>query len=165
MAPLPMLKLAGLLVKTLAKPVANRLKVEAGKHPKLSAYIVYIGQFAHQISSRANVLAAGYRFLGVKPLLKEEALSKGVNFLSESLVFTVAGAVIVVEYARSEAKSAEKSAIANAKEEAYRKAVSDRIEALEQRISDLESSMSGDSKVLHFIFALFMLDEYIYDIL
>ena len=80
-AGLPLLKLAGLLVKTLSKPVATRIKIEAAKHEKLSTFCIFLGQTAHQISSRANVLALGYKFVGVKPLLAEDALIKGANFM------------------------------------------------------------------------------------
>ncbi len=56
MAGLPLLKLAGLLVKTIAKPVATRLKIESVKHPNFQRYCKNMGQFAHQIGSRVNVL-------------------------------------------------------------------------------------------------------------
>lgn len=63
-AGLPLLKLAGLLVKTLSKPVATRLKVEAAKRPHVSQVIGQLGQVLHQMSSRFNVFASGYRFVG-----------------------------------------------------------------------------------------------------
>ena len=56
MAGLPLLKLSGLLVKTIAKPVATRLKIESVKHPNFQRVCKSIGQLAHQIASRVNVL-------------------------------------------------------------------------------------------------------------
>ena len=53
----------------------------------------------------------------MKPLPVEDAISKGVNFLSESFVFTVAGTIILIEYNRNEKKNAEKAKIAQEKEE------------------------------------------------
>jgi hypothetical protein len=76
MAPLPLLKLAGLLVKTLAKPVANRVKVEATRHPRLSLVCTSVGQLLHQVTSRINVMAQGYKVLNIDPLPEEE----GENF-------------------------------------------------------------------------------------
>ena len=55
MAGLPLLKLAGLLVKTIAKPVATRLKIESFKHPNFQTACKKMGQFAHQVASRVNV--------------------------------------------------------------------------------------------------------------
>ena len=69
---IPFLKLAGLLVKTLAKPIAQRIKIEASRHPRFSVYCTSLGQAVHHISSRINILASGYKFFGVKPLPPEE---------------------------------------------------------------------------------------------
>ena len=38
-----------------------------------------------------------YKIVAVQPLGKEEAVQKGVNFLSELFIFTVAGTVVVLE--------------------------------------------------------------------
>lgn len=50
-------------VRTLAKPVANKMKKEAANHPLFSSACVYCGQKIHYFSSRANVLALGYFIL------------------------------------------------------------------------------------------------------
>ncbi|KAK9131973.1 hypothetical protein Scep_011501 [Stephania cephalantha] len=42
---LPFVKLGTLALKTFAKPIANRLKKEAGIHPKFRQFIVNIAQF------------------------------------------------------------------------------------------------------------------------
>lgn len=130
MAPLPLLKLAGLLVKTIAKPVATRLKVEARKHPTFSRICIKVGELSHQVTSRMNVIASGYKILGVNPLPEEEALSRGVNFLSESFVFTVAGTIIIVEYSRSETKNALKAQKAAEEESRFRQYLDDKFAAL-----------------------------------
>jgi len=95
--PLPLLKLVGLFVKTIAKPVANRMKVESSKHPNFSNVCITVGQFSHYINTRINVFATGFKFVGVKPLENEKALSEGIGFLSEAVVFTVAGGIIIYE--------------------------------------------------------------------
>lgn len=121
------------------------MKVEARKHPTFTKTCVTIGELSHQITSRMNVLASGYKFLGVSPLEKEEALSKGIDFLSEAFIFCVAGSIIIIEYARSEVKAAQK-----AKEQAESDAqfrnylegkfnrLSDETEILHRRIRELE---------------------------
>ena len=53
----PALKLVGLLVKSISKPIANRMKTEAGKHPNLSKFCIQIGQTMHQLISRVNVIS------------------------------------------------------------------------------------------------------------
>lgn len=91
MAGLPFLKLAGLFVKTISKPVATRMKTSAGRHPNLSLLCVWLGETSHQFMSRMNVMASGYKFVGAKPLPAEEALKQGIDVLSEAIVFFVAG--------------------------------------------------------------------------
>ena len=59
MAAVPVAKVASLLVRTLAKPIATKLKKEAGRHPFLSKTSQVIGQQLHSITSRINVNTAG----------------------------------------------------------------------------------------------------------
>lgn len=94
-------------MKTLAKPLAARLKVEAKHYPSFYKLCISSGQFAHQITSRLNVIASGYKVIRINPVAEEEALDLGISFLSESFVFAVAGTIIVVEYTRNEIKKAE----------------------------------------------------------
>jgi hypothetical protein len=56
---IPFAKVASLLVRTLAKPIATKLKKEAALHPVLSTTSQFIGQRIHSISSRINVTTAG----------------------------------------------------------------------------------------------------------
>ena len=59
MAAIPVAKVASLLVRTLAKPIATKLKKEAALHPLLSSASQFIGQRMHSVSSRINVTTAG----------------------------------------------------------------------------------------------------------
>eukprot|EP01031_Cornospumella_fuschlensis_P041124 gene41124-50171_t len=142
MAPLPLLKLAGLLVKTLAKPVANRIKIEARKHPKLSALCVRMGQMSHQLTSRITIISQGYRVLNVDPLPEEEALSRGINILSETFVFTVAGTLLTFEYARSEAKSAQKAQQIEEQDRQFRAYLEQRFEAQQRELQGLQTQLT-----------------------
>lgn len=152
-------------MKTIAKPVATRMKVEARKHPNFSKVCITIGEFSHQITSRMNVLASGYKILGVNPLPEEEALARGINFLSESFVFVVAGSIIIIEYARSEAKSALKAQQAAEAEAQFRQyleskfdALSSDIQILNERIKNLE--IAAEEQVRSFCFLVSLMLSY-----
>ncbi len=129
-------------MKTIAKPVASRMKVEAKKHPNMMKTCLYVGQFTYQITARINLLAqGGIKVLKINPLPEEDALSRGVNFLSECFVFTVAGTIIIIEYNRSETKSAIKS-----KKDAEREAdFLARLGALESQLAELKSNEQSNT--------------------
>ncbi|KAI4972844.1 hypothetical protein ZWY2020_003769 [Hordeum vulgare] len=44
MAALPVMKLGTLLLRTLSKPIANRLKSQAAVHPKFGDFVISIAQ-------------------------------------------------------------------------------------------------------------------------
>jgi len=56
---LPVVKLATLALKTACKPIANRLKKEAGYHPKFRSFIIAIAR-SHFPFSRSHV--SSFRF-------------------------------------------------------------------------------------------------------
>jgi len=107
-AALPLSKLAGLLIKTLAKPVAKRIKHEFSRSQITQGALISVGEATHQITSRLTIWSAGYKVRSVKPLEHEEALKKGAEFLGESLVFFVGGAVVVWEYNNTKEKERQK---------------------------------------------------------
>lgn len=100
-----------------------------------------MGQASHQIMSRINVMAKGYKILGIEPLPEAEALSRGIDIFSEIFIFAVGGSIMVFEYARSEAKSAQKAAAAAKAEADYRAYIENRFVEAEQRIVALESRL------------------------
>lgn len=103
-------------IKTAAKPVAAYFKAEAPKSPVFSKICAAIGQSVHKLSSRLNVLVSGYKFVGVKPLEHDVALSKGVEYVAEFIVIGASGGIIMIEFSRSEKKNAIKAAKQAAKE-------------------------------------------------
>lgn len=134
-------------MKTLSKPLTNRLKKEAKRFKNFSNVCVSVGQLTHQFSSRATALASGFRVKEINPLPEEEALARGISFVSETFLFLVAGGIIVIEFNRSEEKNAQKAAAAKQKEEEFRQyleerfaAVDTRMQHLEERIAQLEVS-------------------------
>lgn len=145
---IPFFKLAALLVRTLAKPIASRIKIEATRHPVYRQYCTRLGQGVHHLSSRINILASGYQFFGVKPLPAEEALNMGVNFLSEFIIFLVGGIVVIVEYRRGEKASEKKAIETRAKEKATKEELDARFDALEQKINSLRAEIEEERKVI-----------------
>jgi len=137
MAPLPLLKLFGLLVKTLSKPLAARMKTEAKRKAKFSSLCIFVGQQSHQITSRLTALASGFRVLTINPLAEEEALSQGISFLSEFFVFSVAGGIIIIEFARSELKNAQKAEQTVKAEAEFRQYLEDRFSNLDQKLESM----------------------------
>lgn len=137
-------------MKTLAKPFATRLKIEARNHKSISKLCTVTGEAVHQITSRLNVLASGYKVLGIAPLPEEQALAQGINFLSESFIFLVAGGIIVIEYTRSEYKSAKKAqklADEDAKFKGYLESkfteLSEEVHRLNSTVSQLEETVKA----------------------
>ena len=58
---IPLLKLGGLAIRTIAKPVSKRLKIEAGRQQGLKSACITVGQWSHQFTSFINITAAGHR--------------------------------------------------------------------------------------------------------
>jgi len=130
-AGLPLLKLGTLFVKTISKPLASRLKIEAQKRPLLGRMCQGVGDGIHYMYSRGNVVASGYKFVGVKPLPVQEAVSDGAGVIAEGLVVGFSVFAVVVESLRSAKSNAQKAE--KAAEEKRREA-----EALEARFLKLE---------------------------
>lgn len=110
-------KLGVLVVRTLSKPLAARIKAHVAAHPELEPLCVGLGQVTHRLSATLTVLAAGHRTVEVKPLDRPTALNRGADVVGEAVVFSVAGATIIFEVTRSRYKSA---AAELAREEAQR---------------------------------------------
>ncbi|KAL7212986.1 hypothetical protein ACSBR2_015647 [Camellia fascicularis] len=105
---LPLLKLGTLVLKTLSKPIASRLKKEAGKHPKFRKVIVDMAQANHRLTTTMQRRIYGHATdVEIRPLNEEKAVQAAVDLLGEFFVFSVAGVALILEVqrsARSEAK-------------------------------------------------------------
>nr|XP_033511302.1 OPA3-like protein isoform X2 [Nicotiana tomentosiformis] len=108
---LPLLKLGTLALKTLSKPIAARLKKEAGLHPKFRHLIISMAQANHRMTTTMQRRLYGHATdVGIRPLNEEKAVQAAVDLLGEFFVFSVAVAALVFEVqrsARSEAKKEE----------------------------------------------------------
>ena len=138
MAGLPLLKLSALLVKTISKPVAAFMKAQAQKEKRLADIFCHMGQSLHYVSSRINVIASGYKFVGVKPLPADQALNDGVGVFSEMLVLSISATLVVYEYERSANKEIIKNEKLSAEKAHQRYLTEARFQGIENRLHRIE---------------------------
>mmetsp|Transcript_19178 Transcript_19178/g.26587 ORF Transcript_19178/g.26587 Transcript_19178/m.26587 type:complete len:200 (-) Transcript_19178:1071-1670(-) len=139
---LPIAKLAGLLIKTLSKPVSKRIKHEFAQYETSQRLLVGIGQASHQLSSRMTIIASGYKVRSIKPLEHEKALSSGADLVGESFVLMVSAGIVVYEYDRSSKKEEKKRQ--NLLEE--QAALDAKLLSLDARLKALEKVVKSNSQ-------------------
>ncbi|KAJ0971150.1 hypothetical protein J5N97_019109 [Dioscorea zingiberensis] len=144
---LPLVKLGSLAVKTLSKPIAYRLKKEAGNYPKFRLFIISIAQANHRFSTslqrRLNSRATNTE---IRPLDEEKAVQAAADLLGEVFVFLVGGAVVIFEVQRSarsesrkeEARKQELQVLKQKEEDLVRE-----VEELKQKIHEIETLARG----------------------
>eukprot|EP00540_Astrosyne_radiata_P019450 CAMPEP_0116829560 /NCGR_PEP_ID=MMETSP0418-20121206/4283_1 /TAXON_ID=1158023 /ORGANISM="Astrosyne radiata, Strain 13vi08-1A" /LENGTH=165 /DNA_ID=CAMNT_0004458581 /DNA_START=64 /DNA_END=561 /DNA_ORIENTATION=- len=128
----------------MAKPLSKRIKHDFSRFRITQQMLVGIGQASHQITSRMTIWSSGYTVRSIPSLEEKEALKTGAEFIGESVVVLVSGAVIVWEYNRSteasKAKEEKKRAQAKAEREELQMslcALDVRLKALEEKIDKL----------------------------
>ncbi|MCD7454143.1 hypothetical protein HAX54_023625 [Datura stramonium] len=135
---LPLLKLGTLALKTLSKPIAARLKKEAGLHPKFRNLIISIAQANHRMTTTMQRRIYGHATdVGIRPLNEEKAVQAAVDLLGEFFVFSVTVAALVFEVQRSSRAEAKKEGLRRQEMEKLRQ----RDEALEKDMEDLKSKI------------------------
>ncbi|KAG5233308.1 optic atrophy protein [Salix suchowensis] len=144
---LPAVKLGTLALKTICKPIANRLKKEAGLHPKFRHFIINMAQANHRFTTRMQRRIYGRSVDAViRPLDEEKAVQASADLIGELFVFSVAGAAVIFEVqrsSRSEARKEEKrrqeiEAMMQRDEELARE-----IQALKQKLDEVEQLARG----------------------
>ncbi|GKU96322.1 hypothetical protein SLEP1_g9571 [Rubroshorea leprosula] len=87
---LPLAKLGTLALRTLCKPIANRLKKEAGLHPRFRQFIINIAQANHRFTTRMQRRIYGHAVdVVIRPLNEEKAIQAAAELLGELFVFSV----------------------------------------------------------------------------
>ncbi|KAI8904036.1 optic atrophy 3 protein-domain-containing protein [Gorgonomyces haynaldii] len=94
-------KVASLLLKTLAKPIAGSIKQQAKEHPRFNEFCISIAQRFHRFESQMRMQFLDYEKSKIRPLNDVKAVEQGANLLSELIVFGVAVTTIVLETWRS----------------------------------------------------------------
>ncbi|EEB18446.1 conserved hypothetical protein [Pediculus humanus corporis] len=103
-------KLGFLLLRTLSKPIANTCKERAKQSPIFRKYICLPPAYFYnwcEVKTKMWILNLGQP-VQVPPLNEAMAIELGANLLGEGILFTVAAAVLIIEYARQSAKQAAK---------------------------------------------------------
>ncbi|XP_037495747.1 OPA3-like protein isoform X3 [Jatropha curcas] len=108
---LPVVKLGTLALKTVCKPIANRLKKEAGLHPRFRQFIINIAQANHRFTTTVQRRIYGHATnVAIRPLDEEKAVQAAADLIGELFVFTVAAGAVTFEVqssSRSEARKEE----------------------------------------------------------
>ena len=132
--PLPLLKLAFLLVRQASKPVAKYIAGRAREYRVFKDWIcVPIAQRVHRWEVKAKMRSLNLgtsKVTKVPPLSEARAVEQGSELLSEVLVYSIASFIVVYEYNRSSEKEQEKEE----RLEAERVAVRARVTELEERV-------------------------------
>ncbi|XWS54118.1 hypothetical protein CRYUN_Cryun10bG0061200 [Craigia yunnanensis] len=144
---LPVVKLGTLALKTLCKPIASRLKKEAGLHPRFRQFIINIAQANHQFTTRMQRRIYGHATeVAIRPLDEEKAVQAAADLLGELFVFTVAGAAVIFEVQRSSRSEARKEELRKQELEEMKQRDKDlarEVELLKQKIEELEQLARG----------------------
>ncbi|XP_010279218.1 PREDICTED: OPA3-like protein [Nelumbo nucifera] len=153
---LPVVKLGTLALKTACKPVAARLKKEAGLHPRFRQFIINIAQANHRFTTTMQRRIYGHATdVEIRPLNEEKAVQVASDLLGELFVFTVAGAAVIFEVQRSSRSEARKEALRRQELEAMKQKDEElerEIELLRRKLEELDhlSKGRGLSGILNF---------------
>ena len=110
-----MIKLGGLIVRTLTKPLAKVIKSQSKLHPQLNSVCYTLGQQQHRLLIRFHMGYRGVSNFVIKDMPNDQAVEKGADLVGELMIFSVAVAVASFEYQRSSTSSKEKERIAEEK--------------------------------------------------
>ncbi|KAI4306427.1 hypothetical protein L6164_029704 [Bauhinia variegata] len=144
---LPLLKLGTLALRTLSKPVANRLKHQAAIHPRFNQFIIDIAQANHRIQTRMYRRIYNHATdVEIRPLNEEKAVQAAVDLIGELFVFTVAGALLIFEVQRSARSEGRKEELRKKELEVMRhrnEALALEVDLLKIRLQSLEKLAKG----------------------
>ncbi|GLT41062.1 hypothetical protein SLA2020_151520 [Shorea laevis] len=144
---LPLAKLGTLALRTLCKPIANRLKKEAGLHPRFRQFIINIAQANHRFTTRMQRRIYGHAVdVAIRPLNEEKAIQAAAELLGELFVFSVAGAAVIFEVQRSARSEAQKEELRKQELEAMKQRddeLSREVEVLKLKLNELEKLARG----------------------
>ncbi|KAL3509263.1 hypothetical protein ACH5RR_028664 [Cinchona calisaya] len=144
---LPVAKLGTLVLKTFCKPIAKRIKKEAGFHPQFRLFIANLAQANHQLTTTVQRQIYGRATdVAIRPLNEEKAVQAAADLLGELFVFTVAGTAVILEWQRSSRSEARKEEMRKKELEALKQRDDDlsrEVDILKHRIVELEHLVKG----------------------
>lgn len=145
-SPSSIAKIATLLVKTLAKPVSKRIKVDFSRSEPTRRMLISIGQATNTITSRMTMWSEGYTVRHIKHLEESVALNRGADFVGESFILLVSTGTVIWEYSRSNEKARIKDDQLRAAAKAERDALQANFLALDARLQALEDVVQYNSQ-------------------
>ncbi|XP_022720435.1 OPA3-like protein isoform X1 [Durio zibethinus] len=140
------------------KPVANRLKRQAGYAPRFQQFIVSFAQANHRITTRMQRSIYGHATdVEIRPLDEEKAVQAAVDLIGEVFVFAVAGALLIFEVQRSSRSEAKKEEVRRQELEVIKQRnenLATEVELLRHKLEELEQlarrqGLSGIFKFKH----------------
>lgn len=130
-----LIKLGYLLIRTVAKPVANILKQQTKTHPVFRSICVRLAQTYHRteikMARRLGGASKAVSESAVRPLDEQKAIEVGADFLGESLVFLVAGTVLIID-----------QTVSAKKEQARRQIIEDKFNQLFTELEGVKLELS-----------------------
>ncbi|RHZ86051.1 hypothetical protein Glove_55g50 [Diversispora epigaea] len=100
-------KIGYLLIRTLAKPLANSIKVNillrnySKTHPTFRKWCISVAQKTYKFEMNLNMYLLGQKDYKIRSLNDAKAVDLGSHFLGESVIFGVTAMLIVWEQTRS----------------------------------------------------------------
>ncbi|OJT02012.1 OPA3-like protein [Trametes pubescens] len=128
-------KLAQLIIRTLAKPISNQIKIQAKQHETFRTFCVALAQRMYQTEVRLRTNLLGEPAKHVRPLSETKAIENGANALAEGFLFTVAAGLIIAETWRNSRNQTKR-----------RDAVDDSLDELKESVSELSNRMDSLQK-------------------
>ncbi|KAJ7270125.1 OPA3-domain-containing protein [Mycena haematopus] len=127
-------KIATLLIRTIAKPIASTLKNQAKEHQRFRGICVNLAQYMYrsEVKLRTNILGEPEKH--IRPLSETRAIENGANALAEGFLFSVAAALILGEAWRSSRSQSRR-----------RDSVDEQIDVLGTKIEELTAKVGAFS--------------------
>lgn len=143
-----MIKLGGLVARTLTKPLARVVKTRSKVHPLLNAVCGRLGQAQHRASMKLHMGFRGITNYTIKPLPADQAVEQGADLMGEVIIFSVALGVASLEYSRSAASARVKEQKQKELQQQEEREVEARFEYLESQVVWLEDRVEALTKLL-----------------
>ncbi|GLB35627.1 putative OPA3-domain-containing protein [Lyophyllum shimeji] len=124
-------KLATLVIRTIAKPISNHLKSQAKQHDRFREFCVGLAQrlYRSEVKLRTNIMGEPAKH--IRPLSEARAVENGANALAEGFLFAVAAGLIIGESWRS-----------SRSETRRRSDVDDKLDSLGTQVTELSTRMN-----------------------
>ncbi|KAF8734302.1 hypothetical protein AX14_003466 [Amanita brunnescens Koide BX004] len=130
-------KLATLIIRTLAKPIATRLKNQAAQHETFRSLCMDFAQTMHRSEVKLRTYILGEPAKHIRPLSETRAVENGANMLAEGFLFVVAASLIIGETWRSSRSESKR-----------REGVNDQLDDLGTRLIELATRVDNLSELV-----------------